>query len=68
MAGVPFSPGLALSTHYCLQMAAGIQNFHDWRCNQGGVFADGVNACQQAGKAKLKMLENGKPPVKVYKI
>jgi len=68
MAGVPFSPGQALSTDYSLQMAAGIQNFYDWKCNQGGVFADGVNACQQAGKAKLKMLKSGKPPVKVYKI
>lgn len=68
MAGVPFSPGQALSTDYSLQLAGGIQNFYDWKCNQGGVFANGVDACQQAGKAKLKLLKSGKPPVKIYKI
>ena len=69
MAGVPFSPGQALSTDYSLQLAAGIANFYDWKCNQGGVFADGVNACQQAGKAKLKLLrKSATPPKKIYRI
>jgi hypothetical protein len=65
MAGVPFDAG-AQSTDFSLQLAAGLANFYDWKCNEGGIYADGRNACQQAGKLKLQMLR--KAPAKVYKI
>jgi hypothetical protein len=65
MAGVPFDAG-AQSTDFSLQLAGGLANFYDWKCNEGGVFADGRNACQQAGKLRLQMLR--KTPAKVYKI
>lgn len=65
-AGTPFDKG-AQSTDYSLQLAGGLANFYDWKCNQGGVFADGGNACQQATSLKLK-LRKSNAPVKVYKI
>lgn len=65
MAGVPFDAG-AQSTDFSLQLAAGLANFYDWKCNEGGIFADGRNACQQAGKLKLQM--ERKEPRRVYKI
>ncbi|KRE92522.1 hypothetical protein ASG87_01010 [Frateuria sp. Soil773] len=65
-AGVPFDAA-ALSTDYSLQLAGGLANFYDWKCNQGGVFADGGNACQKATSLKLK-LRKSMAPVKVYKI
>ena len=67
MAGHPFDPG-ALSTDYSLQLADGIANFYDWKCNQGGVFANGVNVCKQAGAKRLKLLKTDTQPQKVYKI
>ncbi|RDS81680.1 hypothetical protein DWU98_10685 [Dyella monticola] len=66
-AGVPFSPG-ALSTDFSLQLAGGIANFYDWKCNQGGVFADGHNACEQARNFRLKLMKSATPPAKVYKV
>lgn len=65
-AGVPFDAA-ALSTDYSLQLAAGIANFYDWKCNQGGFF-DGANACQQASNLRLKLMKSAKPPAKVYKV
>lgn len=56
-AGQPFSPGTK-STDYSLQLAGGLANFYDWKCNQGGVFVDGQNACQKASQLKL-MLKSG---------
>ena len=67
MAGHPFDTG-ALSTDYSLQLADGIANFYDWKCNQGGVFANGINACKQAGAKRLKLLKSDTQPQKVYKI
>ncbi|BDU22808.1 hypothetical protein [Dyella sp. GSA-30] len=66
MAGHPFDAG-ALSTDYSLQLADGIANFYNWKCNQGGVFANGVNVCKQAGVKRLKLLKTDTPQ-KVYKI
>lgn len=65
MAGVPFDAG-AQSTDFSLQLAAALANFYDWKCNQGGVFADGRNACQQ-GKALMLQMRRAKAP-KIYKI
>lgn len=45
-AGVPFDHG-ALSADYSLQLAISVQNFFDWKCNQGGVFIGGGNACER---------------------
>ncbi|HEX7813667.1 MAG TPA: hypothetical protein VF436_00930, partial [Dyella sp.] len=67
MAGVPFDKG-AKSTDYSLQMAAGIANFYDWKCQQGGVFLHGGNACDKAKNIHLKMLQSTTPAQKVYKI
>ncbi len=67
MAGTPFDAA-AKSTDFSLQLAAGIADFYDWKCNQGGVFADGRNACEQAHNFRLKLMKAGKPPAKVYKI
>lgn len=67
MAGHPFDVG-ALSTDYSLQLADGIANFYDWKCNQGGVFANGINVCKQAGAKRLKLLKSDTQPQKVYKI
>jgi len=66
-AGVPFDAA-ALSTDYSLQLAGGIANFYEWKCEQGGVFVDGGNACQQANKLHLKLLKSGTPPAKVFKV
>ena len=67
MAGVPFDAA-AKSTDFSLQLAAGIANFYDWKCEQGGVFVGGGNACEQAHNLRLKLMKAGKPPAKVYKI
>jgi hypothetical protein len=66
-AGKPFSAG-AKSTDFSLQLAGGIANFYDWKCLQGGVFANGGNACEQAHHFRLKLMNAAKPPAKVYKI
>jgi hypothetical protein len=65
MAGVPFDKG-AQSTDFSLQLAGGLANFYDWKCNQGGVFVDGHDACQQAGNLRLKL--RSAAPVKVFKV
>lgn len=67
MAGTPFDAA-AKSTDFSLQLAAGIADFYDWKCNQGGVFAEGGNACEQARNFRLKLMKSSKPPAKVYKI
>lgn len=67
MAGKPFDSG-AFSTDYSLQLAGGIANFYEWKCDQGGVFVSGGNACQQAGAMRLKLMKSSTPPPKVYKI
>lgn len=56
-AGQPFSAGTK-SSDYSLQLAGGLANFYDWKCNQDGVFVDGHNACQKADQLKL-MLKSG---------
>jgi hypothetical protein len=66
-AGVPFDAA-ALSTDYSLQLAGGIQNFYDWKCLQGGVFASGPNACQQAKNFRLKLMKSVTPPPKIYRV
>jgi hypothetical protein len=66
-AGVPFDAA-ALSTDYSLQLAGGIANFYDWKCDQGGVFVGGGNACQQARNFRLKLMKSATPPAKVYKV
>lgn len=53
-AGQPFTPGTQ-STDYSLQLAGGLANFYDWKCNQGGVFVDGVNACAKIEPLKLML-------------
>lgn len=63
-AGQPFSEG-AESTDYSLQLAVSMQNFYSWKCDQGGVFADGGNACKKA-ESKL-LLKRGKP-AKIFPI
>lgn len=65
MAGVPFDEA-AQSTDFSLQLAGGLANFYDWKCNQGGVFVDGHDACQQAGNLRLKL--RSAAPVKVFKV
>jgi len=67
MAGTPFDAA-AKSTDFSLQLAAGIADFYDWKCNQGGVFVKGGNACEQARNFRLKLLNSSKPPAKVYRI
>ena len=67
MAGVPFDKG-ALSTDYSLQLAAGIANFYQWKCDQGGVFYNAPNACQKVKELRLKLMKSTTPPPKVYKI
>lgn len=67
MAGKPFDAG-AFSTDYSLQLAGGIANFYEWKCDQGGVFVGGGNACQQAKTLRLKLMKTSTPPPKVYKI
>jgi hypothetical protein len=67
MAGTPFDAA-AQSTDFSLQLAASIADFYDWKCQQGGVFVNGGNACQQAHNFRLKLMKAGKPPAKVYKI
>lgn len=59
-AGQPFSPGTK-STDYSLQLAGGLANFYDWKCNQGGVFVDGGNACRKAAQLKLMLKSSVKP-------
>ncbi|MFH6598947.1 hypothetical protein ACEVAQ_09520 [Ectopseudomonas khazarica] len=59
-AGQPFSPGTR-SSDYSLQLAGGLANFYDWKCNQGGVFVDGHNACQKASQLKLMLKKEVKP-------
>ena len=66
-AGVPFDAA-ALSTDYSLQLAGGIANFYDWKCDQGGVFVGGGNACQQARNFRLKLMKSATPPLKVFKV
>jgi len=66
-AGVPFSQG-ALSTDYSLQLAGGIANFYEWKCEQGGVFVDGPNACQQAKNMRLKLMKSSTPPAQIFKV
>ncbi|MGC1548968.1 MAG: hypothetical protein WA777_10605 [Rhodanobacter sp.] len=66
-AGVPFDAA-AFSTDFSLQLAGGIQNFYDWKCTQDGVFVQGGNVCQQAGKTKLKLMKTTTPPAKVFKV
>ena len=44
------------STDYSLQLAIGIQNFYDWKCNQSGVFVNGDNLCKKTGKLKGQRL------------
>lgn len=45
-AGHSFTPGTQ-SSDYSLQLAIGLANFYDWKCNQGGVFVDQKNVCAQ---------------------
>lgn len=66
-AGVPFD-AMALSTDYSLQLAGGIANFYEWKCDQGGVFVDGGNACQQAKNFRLKLMKSATPPAKIFKV
>jgi len=66
-AGVPFDAA-ALSTDYSLQLAGGIANFYEWKCDQGGVFVDGGNACQQAKNLRLKLMKSATPPAKIFKV
>lgn len=66
-AGVPFD-AMALSTDYSLQLAGGIANFYEWKCDQGGVFVDGGNACQQAKNLRLKLMKSATPPAKIFKV
>ncbi|KGI77937.1 hypothetical protein [Oleiagrimonas soli] len=66
-AGVPFDKG-AQSTDYSLQLAGAMANFYDWKCNQGGVFVDGGNACQKAAKLKKTMLRGPAPHQRVFKV
>lgn len=67
MAGTPFDAA-ALSTDYSLQLAGGIANFYEWKCDQGGVFVNGGNACQQANtQLKLRKAATPQQP-KIYKI
>ncbi|GAA0686674.1 hypothetical protein GCM10009429_09460 [Dyella marensis] len=66
-AGWPFDPGKALSTDYSLQLAGGLQNFYDWKCNQGGVFVSGGNACTNRPGPRLQL--NAVPqPTKIFKV
>lgn len=67
MAGVPFDKD-TLSTDYSLQLADGIANFYHWKCNEGGVYADGKNACEQTSGKSLKLLKSSAHPDKVFKI
>lgn len=67
MAGVPFDSG-TLSTDYSLQLADGIANFYNWKCNEGGIYADGKNACEQASGKRLKLLKSSEHPDKIFKI
>ena len=41
------------------QLAAGIANFYEWKCNQGGFF-DGANACQHAANFRLTWMKSAK--------
>jgi hypothetical protein len=66
-AGVPFDAA-ALSTDYSLQLAGGIANFYDWKCNEGGVFVTGGNACEQATNFRLKLMKSTKPPARIFKV
>ncbi|GLQ90705.1 hypothetical protein [Dyella flagellata] len=66
-AGVPFNRE-ALSTDYSLQLSQGIANFYEWKCNQGGVFVDGGNACEKAGRLHLKLMKSATPPAQVFKV
>ncbi|RUL75282.1 hypothetical protein [Dyella choica] len=67
-AGVPLDAG-ALSTDYSLQLAQGIANFYDWKCNEGGVFIDGGgNACVKASRLHLKLMKSATPPPEVFKV
>lgn len=52
-AGVPFDKG-SLSTDYSLQLAQAVQNFYDWKCNEGGVFDGNGNACSPNNALQLK--------------
>lgn len=64
LAGQPFSKG-AQSTDYSLQLAVSMQNFYDWKCEQGGVFTDGGNACK---KARVKRMLLRQKATKVFPI
>ena len=67
MAGTPFDAA-ALSTDYSLQLAGGIANFYEWKCDQGGVFVSGGNVCQQArSQLKLRKATTPQQPT-IYKI
>lgn len=66
MAGAPFDAG-AQSTDFSLQLAGALANFYEWKCDQGGVFVDDKNACQQANAMKPKMLKAVKP-IQLFKI
>ena len=66
-AGVPFDKG-AQSTDYSLQLAGAMANFYDWKCNEGGVFVEGGNACVKAMQMKKRMLHAPAPAPRVYKV
>lgn len=57
-AGHPFTPGTK-STDFSLQMAGGLVNFYQWKCDMGGIYENGINACAKAAGLKLKMLKSG---------
>jgi hypothetical protein len=66
MAGVPFDVD-AKSTDFSLQLAVAIANFYTWKCDQGGIFVDGENACQKANTMKTNLLKKMAKP-QVFKI
>lgn len=53
-AGHAFTPS-AQSTDYSLQLSGGLVNFYEWKCDMGGIYEDGKNACTKAANMKLKM-------------
>lgn len=59
-AGQPFSQG-AQSTDYSLQLAVGLANFYDWKCNESGVYASNPNACVQSARFRLQSHQRTDP-------
>ncbi|MNO05828.1 hypothetical protein D3C81_2273590 [compost metagenome] len=36
-------------------MSGGLVNFYQWKCDMGGIYANGSNACAKVASMKLKM-------------